>query len=65
MNRTDLAKWLAGHTRTLLAPPTISVLARIVGQLLAVALLAYAAQTIVYASPANSGCSAIARSFTG
>lgn len=54
MNRIDLAKWLAGHTRTLLAPLTISVLARIVGQLLAVAMFAYAAQTIVYASPANS-----------
>lgn len=54
MNRIDLAKWLASHTRQLLGPLTISVFARIVGQLLGVALFVTAAHTIVTASPANS-----------
>lgn len=53
-SRSDLAKWLAGHTRALLWPLSISVLARIVGQLLGVALFATAAHAIATASPANS-----------
>lgn len=47
MNRVLLVRWLAGHTRTLLPPLALSVLARVANQLLGVALLVVAASVLV------------------
>lgn len=52
-SRRELSRWLAAHTRQLLSPLVISVFARIIGQLLGVALFAIAAHAIATASPAN------------
>lgn len=46
MTRLQLAAWLIGHTRALLAPLTVSVVARIVHQLLGVGLLAIAVAAV-------------------
>ncbi|WP_261164638.1 ABC transporter ATP-binding protein [Microbacterium sp. Marseille-Q6965] len=50
MSRLDLTRWLIGHTRRLLAPLAVSVVARIANQLLGVALLALAATAVVRAA---------------
>jgi ABC-type multidrug transport system fused ATPase/permease subunit len=50
MNRLDLTRWLVGHTRRLLAPLAASVAARIVSQLLGVALLVLAAAAAIRAA---------------
>lgn len=48
--RLELARWLHGHTRTLLSPLLISVVARVLGQLLGVALLVMGMHAITAAA---------------
>jgi len=48
--RMGLARWLVGHTRQLLPPLVISVIARIVNQVLGIALLVIAATAIARAA---------------
>lgn len=50
MSRLELARWLVGHTRRLLPPLGVSVVARIASQLLGVALLVIAAAAVVRAA---------------
>lgn len=49
MTRIGLTRWLVGHTRDMLAPLAASVVSRILGQLLGVALLVIAAWAVVTA----------------
>jgi len=50
VSRLELARWLVGHTRRLLPPLGVSVVARIASQLLGVALLVIAAAAVVRAA---------------
>ncbi|MDI9629099.1 MAG: ABC transporter ATP-binding protein, partial [Acidobacteriota bacterium] len=50
MNRLDLTRWLVHHTQGLLGPLALSTVARIINQLLGVALFVIAADAVVRAA---------------
>lgn len=54
MNRLDLTRWLVRHTRQFLPTLTLAVLARVVGQLLGVALLVVAVSRLAAAAAGES-----------
>ncbi|MEA5116229.1 MAG: hypothetical protein VB036_01280, partial [Propionicimonas sp.] len=49
-SRRELARWLVGHTRALLAPLSIAVVARIANQVLGIVLLVQVAQAFADAA---------------